>query len=116
MTMPTARVLLLASLLLATQVVAGCSRLIQPTLTPVEHDLIAELTRDPFLRVRSILREEDGYLTVTTTQGDTTVHYRLMPATDGGEILIRHLDEQQELPVVWTGDIGTRAPRRGLTR
>ena len=104
-------------LLLAVCALGGCGKRPEAAVTPVEQKLIDGLTRDQFVRVESITREEDGWLSIRTGQGSTTVYYRLMPAADGQtELVARRVDEAQELPVVWTVGIGTGPEPRGLAR
>lgn len=95
---------------------AGCARSGAPpvVLTEEERVLMTQLTRDPFIISESMIREDDGFVTVRTRQGDTVAYYRLMPATDAKtELSIRRLDEQLRLQVTWSEDhLGTGpAPR-----
>ena len=99
---------------------AGCARsgALPVVLTEEERVLMTQLTRDPFIISESMIREDDGFVTVRTRQGDTVAYYRLMPATDAKtELSIRRLDEQLRLQVTWSEDhLGTGAPPRGLSR
>ena len=95
---------------------AGCARsgALPVVLTEEERVLMTQLTRDPFIISESMIREDDGFVTVRTRQGDTVAYYRLMPATDAKtELSIRRLDEQLRLQVTWSEDhLGTGpAPR-----
>ncbi len=94
---------------------AGCAWRKPEPPTAAEAQLLAELTRDPFIRVEYQVREEDGYLTVRTAQGNVSRTYRLMPANDsGGPLVIRWMDEAQVLPVAWSEDqLGTGPKWRG---
>lgn len=93
----------------------GCARRDSLQITAVEAQLLTQLARDPFVRIDYKQREEDGYLTIRTVQGNTTRYYRLMPANDGGApLVIRWLDEAQALPVAWSEDhLGTGPRWRG---
>ena len=96
---------------------AGCMERKVEKPTAAEQQLIVQLTRDPFVRVESLLREEDGWLTVRTAQGSEVILYRLMPANDGGgPLTIRRVDSDQVLPVAWSDDerLGTGPQPRGL--
>ena len=118
MTRTCAPILLAALIALAPALgLGGCSSRVAPKLTAPEQQLLESLTRDPFVRVEAITREEDGFLTVHTGQGSTDAYYRFMPAGDGKEDLVaRRVDEAQELPVVWADGIGTGPEPRGLAR
>lgn len=93
----------------------GCAWRKPEPPTAAEAQLLQQLTRDPFVRIDYQVREEDGYLTVRTSQGNVTRNYRLMPANDsGGPLVIRWMDEAQVLPVAWSEDqLGTGPKWRG---
>jgi hypothetical protein len=115
--MRTCAPILLAALIALAPALGGCSSRVQPKLTAAEQQLLDSLTRDPFVRVVATTREEDGFLTVHTGQGSTDAYYRFMPAGDGkDDLVVRRVDEAQELPVTWTEGIGTGPAQRGLTR
>ena len=99
---------------------AGCARsgALPVVLTEEERVLMTQLTRDPFIISESMIREDDGFVTVRTRQGDTVAYYRLMPSTDAKtELSIRRIDEQLRLQIAWSEDrLGTGAPPRGLSR
>ena len=108
--LPIAPALLAAGLLLA-----GCAQRPPAVPTPAERVLLDGLTRDPFVQVDSIVRDDDGFLTIRTRQGNVIASYRFMPADDAATTLvIRRIDERQELPVVWTPGVGTGPEPRGL--
>ena len=108
--LPIAFLLLTVALLLA-----GCAQRPPAVPTPAERVLLEGLTRDPFVQVDSIVREDDGYLSVRTRQGNVSASYRLMPADDSvTTLVIRRIDERQELRVVWTPGVGTGPEPRGL--
>lgn len=103
--------------MLAMLAASGCAGRAEVQVSAAEQQLLDGLTRDPFVRIEALTREEDGYLNVRTGQGSTIAYYRLMPAGDGkDDLVVRRVDEAQELPVVWTDGIGTGPERRGLTR
>lgn len=115
--MRTCAPILLAVLIALAPALGGCSSRVVPKLTAPEQQLLDSLTRDPFVRVIAFTREEDGFVTVHTGQGNTEAYYRLMPAGDGREdLVVRRVDEAQELPVVWTDGIGTGPAPRGVAR
>ncbi len=100
--------------------ISGCART-SPALVVVtaeERQLMTQLTRDPFVVIKSSVREEDGYVTIRTQQGNVVAYYRLMPAGDANpELTIRRLDEQLHLPVAWSEDhLGTGPADRGIHR
>jgi hypothetical protein len=99
---------------------ASCARSAAPpvVLSAEEQVLITQLSRDQFVVVRSMLREEDGYLTLRTQQGNTVAYYRLMPANDAKtELSIRRLDEELRLQIAWSEDhLGTGPAPRGVSR
>lgn len=101
---------------LSLMLVVGCARTAAPpvVLTEPERVLMTQLTRDPFIITESMIREDDGFITVRTRQGNTVAYYRLMPATDAKtDLSIRRLDEQLRLQIAWSEDhLGTGpAPR-----
>ena len=99
---------------------ASCARSAgQPVvLSKEEQVLVTQLARDQFVVVHSMLREEDGFVTLRTQQGDTVAYYRLMPANDAQTVLsIRRLDEELRLKVAWSEDrLGTGPAPRGIVR
>ena len=105
---------------IAIVLLAGCARSVAPpvVLSAEEKVLITQLSRDQFVVVQSMLREEDGYITLRTQQGYTVAYYRLMPANDAkSELSIRRLDEALRLQIAWSEDhLGTGAPPRGISR
>lgn len=109
--LPTIIILAALTVMLST----GCDRRAALQVSVAEAELLEQLTRDPFVRIDYKQREEDGYLTIRTAQGNTTRYYRLMPANDGGgPLVIRWLDESQSLPVAWSEDhLGTGPRWRG---
>ena len=105
-----------ALFLLCLVMVASCARsTARPVvLTDQERVLMTQLTRDPFVIPESMIREDDGFVTVRTRQGNTVAYYRLLPATDAKtDLSIRRLDEQLRLQIAWSEDhLGTGpAPR-----
>ncbi len=110
------RLLIAALALLLAPLLASCAAQRAPaTPTAAERQLLDQLTRDPFVIVETVAREDDGFLTVRTRQGSTFASYRFMPADDAREALvIRRIDERQELPVGWTPEVGTGPAPRGL--
>ena len=107
-----------AALCVCLFMIVGCARsAARPVvLTAEEHVLMTQLTRDPFVISESMIREEDGFVTVRTRQGNAVAFYRLMPANDAKtELSIRRLDEQLRLQVAWSEDhLGTGPAPRGL--
>jgi hypothetical protein len=111
----TSRLSIAPVLLAVSLVLAGCAQRPPAVLTAEERVLLDGLTRDPFIQVDSTVREDDGFLTVRTRQGNVIGSYRFMPSDDAVNTLsIRRIDERQELPVVWTPGVGTGPERRGL--
>jgi hypothetical protein len=108
-----------AALLLVVGASACAWRPVQPVvLTAEEEQLLVGLTRDPFVVVVGREREEDGFLTLRTMQGRVPVAYRFMPANDSGApLVIRRIDDRQQLPVAWSEDqLGTGPQPRGIHR
>jgi hypothetical protein len=106
--------------IIAIILLASCARSVAPpvVLSAEEKVLITQLARDQFVVVQSMLREEDGYLTLRTQQGYTVAYYRLMPANDAkSELSIRRLDEALRLQIAWSEDhLGTGPSPRGISR
>ena len=113
--LPIAPALLRVALLIPGLLLTGCAHRPPAVPTPAERLLLDGLTRDPFVQVDNMVREEDGYLSVRTRQGNVIASYRFMPADDSvSTLVIRRIDERQELPVVWTPGVGTGPEPRGL--
>jgi hypothetical protein len=111
----TSRLSIVPVLLALGLALAGCAQRPPAVLTADERVLLDGLTRDQFIQVDSVVREDDGFLTLRTRQGNVMASYRFMPADDSALTLtIRRIDERQELPVVWTPGVGTGPERRGL--
>jgi hypothetical protein len=112
------RVLLTATCALA--LLAGCTPRTAPQvqLSEAETMLVAELTRDTFVRVEAMSRDDDGFVTLRTAQGRVTAWYRLMPSGQGSDVLVvRRIDDRQELRVAWSEDqVGTGPAPRGIRR
>lgn len=110
----------LCGVALLTVLLVGCASRTasQVKLSEAEQTLIAELTRDSFIRVEAISRDDDGFVTLRTSQGRTTAWYRLMPTALGIDTLVvRRIDDRQELPVAWSEDqVGTGPAPRGIRR
>ena len=100
--------------------VASCARstALPVVLNDQERVLMTQLTRDQFVIPESMVREDDGFVTVRTRQGDTVAYYRLMPASDAKtDLSIRRLDEQLRLQIAWSEDrLGTGPTPRNLSR
>ncbi|MBA3709245.1 MAG: hypothetical protein H0W83_10555 [Planctomycetes bacterium] len=78
---------------------SGCGRTEEPlTLKPEERVLLARLTRDPFIQVTDLHRNDDEQLEVTTRQGDAIARYLFAPDDPAmKELKIRRIVEQFEL-------------------
>lgn len=75
---------LLAALMLAVLVLAGCQRLSPPlALSPAEEQAVERLGRDRWLDVRSLQRTESGDLVAVTQQGNQRIDY-LITIDDAG--------------------------------
>ena len=63
------------ALILVTVFLAACAgrHAHIPAPTAEERQLITYLTRDPYLMIVTAVRDPDGYLLLTTRQGDTPI-------------------------------------------
>lgn len=86
-------------------------------LSDEERALIERIERDPFVRVIDRQRRDDGYLVVTTQQGDTRARYLLAPDSPASKVLkIRRMVEDFTIKVAPSDRLGTGAEPRGLSR
>jgi hypothetical protein len=97
-------------------VLVGCSqRETEPLqVTEEEQAMLTHLTRDSFVRVTGLQRNDEGRLVVTTQQGNTTVRYQFAPENAASKQLrIRRMAEEFELKVGASDQLGTGPePRR----
>jgi hypothetical protein len=97
----------------------GCSsRSDDPlTLKDDERVLLTHLTRDPYIRITDLRRDEDEHLVVSTVQGDTVARYLLAPDNPATkELKIRRLIDDFQMRVDPSDQIGTGPEPRGLKR
>ena len=86
-------------------------------ITADENALIDRLTRDPFIVVIDRRRNEDGYLVVSTQQGNTRVRYLFAPDSPASkELKIRRIVEDFTMKVGTSDGLGTGPEPRGLER
>ncbi len=88
-----------------------------PAPTAEEQRLITYLTRDPYLAIVTAVRDQDGYLLLTTRQGDHLARYSLSPEPAGGKALHLHrLVEDLSLDTIEPPQPGTGPEPRRLQR
>jgi hypothetical protein len=105
------------SAVLVSLALAGCARPARADLDADERQLLAQITRDPYIVVLRIQRDADGVAEVVTSQGPQEVRYRLAPAVAGGrELRLRPVDEALVLPTVPGDRPGTGPAPRGAVR
>jgi hypothetical protein len=76
--------------------------------TPEERVLLGQLTRDPYVEVMDLDRNDLEHLVVTTRQGSTRVRYVFKPARPGDtQLLIHKLDDRARLEVSESDQLGT---------
>ncbi len=97
------RILLLPLLLLA-----GCAAdRTPPTPTANEQRLIEHISRDPFVVIERLERDESGRLVVATTQGSVVRRYRLeADVGQGGRLRIHRLQDEAILSTTQPERIG----------
>ncbi len=83
-------------------------------LTAEEQQLLTYLTRDPFLHVDHTERDVDGYLVLTTHQGNSVARYQFAPEVDGPkELKIHRMVDDLVLKTEPSDSLGTSMdPRR----
>jgi hypothetical protein len=80
-----------------------------------ENALIDRLCRDSFVVLIDQERNDDGYLVLTTRQGEATVRYLLAPdGPESKQLKIRRMVEDFVLNVQEDARIGTGPEPRGL--
>lgn len=111
-----------ASVLVALACVAGaflggCSERDEAAehITPEEAVLLDRLTRDAYTEIIDRTRTDDGYLLVTTQQGDVQARYLLAPDSPASKQLrIRRMDEAFSFPSAISPRPGINPDPRGL--
>ncbi|MBA2481208.1 MAG: hypothetical protein H0V44_11145 [Planctomycetes bacterium] len=99
--------------------VAACSSRTDDTLLLREDErvLLTRLTRDPFIHITDLRRDDEDHLQVTTRQGDTIARYELSPENAASkELVIHRLVEEFHMRVSESDSIGTGPEPRGLKR
>ncbi len=106
----------LGALILALALSAGCDTRLEPSqLKDDERILLDRLCRDPFIIVTDKRRNDDGFLIVTTHQGNTQVRYLFAPdGVASKELKIRRMVEDFEIKVGVSDQLGTGPRERGL--
>jgi hypothetical protein len=83
--------------------------------TPEELTLLDRLQRDNFIIIVDQERNDDGYLVITTQQGDTQVRYLLAPdGPESKQLKIRRMVEDFPLQSSEPERIGVGPEPRGL--
>jgi hypothetical protein len=84
--------------------------------TDEEKVLLDRLARDNFVHITDLLRNDEGYLVVTTRQGDTYVRYLLSPANEATRQLTIHrlVETLEVVEGPDAGPVGTGPAPRGL--
>lgn len=108
--MPFAPRLLLPLIAILTVLITGCGgeARAQVVVTPEEQVLIGQITRDVYVEVLDLERNDLEHLVVTTRQGSQRVRYELKPARPGEAALMLHkINDRSMLEVSESEQLGT---------
>jgi hypothetical protein len=108
--MPSATRLLLPLIALLTLLITGCgSDARAPVAATLEEQvLIGQITRDPYIEVLDLERNDLDHLVVTTRQGSQRVRYELKPARPGEAALMVHkINDRSVVEVSESDQLGT---------
>jgi len=119
--MPSATRLLLPLITLLALFTSGCGGDVRAevVVTPEEQALIGQITRDPYVEVLDLERNDLEHLVVTTRQGSQRVRYELMPARPGiATLMIHRINDRSVVEVSESDQLGTgpQAGRSGRYR
>jgi hypothetical protein len=108
-----------AAVLCAVLLLAGCgvpsTRGVQTT--PAELQLLEYLTRDPYVQVTHLERDDDGHLLIVTQQGNGRRRFLIAPdAPTSDRLRLRPLRDACTLDTADNDTPGGGPPPRGLVR
>jgi hypothetical protein len=108
--MPSAPRLLLPLIAILCLLTSGCGDDVraQVVATPEEQVLISQITRDPYIEILDLERNDLDHLVVTTRQGSQRVRYVLQPARPGEAALMVHkINDRSMVEVSESDQLGT---------
>jgi hypothetical protein len=101
------RLLLTAAVTLLAVGCTGTPR-VEPQLTADEQTLLAQLTRDIYIDIMSMERDDFDHLVVTTRQGSERVRYIMKPQRPGEtELFLHRINDRSVLEVEESDQLGT---------
>ncbi len=109
--------LLLAGAMAAVLLLGGCESrdADHGQVSAEELVLLDRLTRDPFVEIVDKVRGDDGYLVVTTRQGDRLAYYLIAPDGPASrQLRIRRMDEDFSIEAGIQQRPGTGPDPRGI--
>ncbi|HEX3132340.1 MAG TPA: hypothetical protein VHX44_02025 [Planctomycetota bacterium] len=90
--------------------ITGCGDEVRAKIapTPEEQALIGQITRDPYVEVLDLERNDLEHLVVTTRQGSQRVRYELKPARPGEAALMVHkINDRSVVEISESDQLGT---------